>query len=218
MAIDYARCKVLINTKIDVDKFITARTPWPNAEQECFLGKSRWFFTQQKIEEQCFRPFFLSGQALARRARLLVQDAVDSDPAELKALAIKEGRVKGDLLRRIIHRLRSLAGDALVWCLNCGATMVSAGRFLDQESLGAPRSFDSEILTDVENESTDEQITQQAVPDEELDDAEMLSIEEQAAGIDISRTSRLSPKGLISMANKRSPYRATKPQILPLCA
>ena len=31
-------------------------------------------------------------------------------------------------------------------CLNCGATMVSAGRFMDQESLGAPRSLDSEIL------------------------------------------------------------------------
>ena len=63
--------------------------------------------------------------------------------------------------------------------------MVSAGRFMDQESLGAPRSLDSEILIDVEVESGDEQITQQAVPDEERDDAEMRSVEKQAAGIDI---------------------------------
>ena len=47
--------------------------------------------------------------------------------------------------------------------------MVSAGRFMDQESLGAPRSLDSEILIEVEVVSSDEQITQQAVPDEELD-------------------------------------------------
>ena len=56
---------------------------------------------------------------------------------------------------------------------------------MDQGSLGAPRFLDSEILIDVESESTDEQITQQAVPDEELDDAGMRSGEEQAAGIDI---------------------------------
>ena len=68
----------------------------------------------------------------------------------------------------------------------CGATMVSARRFLDQQSLGTPHSLDSEILIDVvEAESTDEQITQQAVRDEELDDAGMRSVEEQAARIDI---------------------------------
>ncbi len=44
---------------------------------------------------------FLSGQVSAKRARLLVHDAIESDPAELKALAVKEGHVKRDLLRKM---------------------------------------------------------------------------------------------------------------------
>ena len=38
---------------------------------------------------------------------------------------------------------------------------------MDQSSLGSPRSLNSEILIDVEIESTDEQITQQDIQDEE---------------------------------------------------
>ena len=41
-------------------------------------------------------------------------------------------------------------------CLNCYAERVSVGRFMDQSSLGSPRSLDSAILIDVEIEPTDE--------------------------------------------------------------
>ena len=58
---------------------------------------------------------------------------------------------------------------------------------MDRESLGVPRSLDSGIFIDVEIESSDEQIAQQAVPDEELDDAGMRSVEEQATGVDIEK-------------------------------
>ena len=56
---------------------------------------------------------------------------------------------------------------------------------MGQDSLGTPRSLDSEILIDVETEPTDELFAQTTVPDEELEDTEMWSVEEEAAGIDI---------------------------------
>ena len=72
-------------------------------------------------------------------------------------------------------------------CLNCYAERVSVGRFMDQSSLGSPRSLDSAILIDVEIEPTDEQNTQQDIQGEELHDAEMKSVEEHAAGVDIKQ-------------------------------
>ena len=101
--------------------------------------------------------------------------------------------------------------------------MVSAGRFLDQLSLGTPRSLGSEVLIDIEIRSSDEQITQlQAVPDDELDDAEMRSVGEQAAGIDIENF-EVEPEEVDhygeqgDYSNEYLTVSSNKVQILPPC-
>ena len=47
----------------------------------------------------------------------------------------------------------SLVPASIIRCLLCNAQLVSVGRFMDQSSLGKPRSLGSEVVIDVE-EST----------------------------------------------------------------
>ena len=80
----------------------------------------------------------------------------------------------------------------LVRCVRCNAALISVGRFMDQgSSQGTPRALDSEILIEVDDESTIEgtideavDIAQSSIVQDEVDD-ELQLIEESAAEIDL---------------------------------
>ena len=63
----------------------------------------------------------------------------------------------------------SVVPASIIRCLLCNAQLVSVGRFMDQSSLGKPRSLDSEVVIDVE-ESTIADIDVAVEPD--LEDPE----------------------------------------------
>ena len=84
-----------------------------------------------------------------------------------------------------------LTPATLVRCVRCNAALISVGRFMDQGSQGSPRALDSEILIEVDDESTIEgtideavDIAQSSVVQDEIVD-ELQLVEESAAGIDL---------------------------------
>ena len=84
-----------------------------------------------------------------------------------------------------------LTPTTLIRCVRCNAALISVGRFMDQGSQGMPRTLDSEILIEVDDESTIEgaidetiDVAQRSVVEDEIID-ELQLVEESAAGIDL---------------------------------
>ena len=69
---------------------------------------------------------------------------------------------------------------SIIRCLMCNAQLVTVGRFMDQSSLGKPRSLDSEVVIDVADENIAD-IDVAIEPEfEEPEDETQASLDEQA--------------------------------------
>ena len=98
-------------------------------------------------------PFAFRNNVSLALQRIRADEPTDSQAKELVnyiTRAIIESCSKFEGSCRRCPWCMNLVPASIIRCLLCNAQMVSVGRFMDQSSLGKPRSLDSEVVIDVE--------------------------------------------------------------------
>ena len=98
-------------------------------------------------------PFAFRNNVSLALQRIRADEPTDSQAKELVnyiTRAIIESCSKFEGSCRRCPWCMNLVPASIIRCLLCNAQLVSVGRFMDQSSLGKPRSLDSEVVIDVE--------------------------------------------------------------------
>ena len=102
-------------------------------------------------------PFAFRNNVSLALQRIRVDEPTNSQAKELVnyiTRAIIESCPKFEGSCRRCPWCMNLVPASIIRCLLCNAQLVSVGRFMDQSSLGKPRSLDSEVVIDVEETTT----------------------------------------------------------------